>query len=329
MRIVVYGVGAIGGTVAAALALSGQDVVGIARGAQLEAIRANGLRLRTPDGDRVARFDCIADPKEIHHRGDDMIVLAVKTQDTPAALERLRETGHLDTPLFCAQNGVENERLALRLTPSVHGVTVMMPAAFLTPGEVAAFSTPRHGIFVLGRWPSGSDEDDARMAAALEAANIAAFVDDAVSESKYGKLLLNLRNALEAMLGPGADTDRFYRPLVAEAQAVYAAAGIRWRDIGPADTRRAALMRQGEVAGLDRTGGSSTQSLARGTGTIETDWLNGEIVLLGRLHGVPTPANAFLTALSTILARRGARPGAVTPEEMVKGYAAAGVATST
>ena len=74
------------------------------------------------------------------------------------------------------QNGVANERLALRRFPNVHGVTVMMPASFLDPGEVAAFSTPRHGIFDIGRYPAGSDADDERLAAALEAANIAAFV---------------------------------------------------------------------------------------------------------------------------------------------------------
>ena len=50
MRAIVYGIGAIGGTVAAALALAGQEVVGIARGAQLEAVRAGGLLLRTPGG---------------------------------------------------------------------------------------------------------------------------------------------------------------------------------------------------------------------------------------------------------------------------------------
>jgi 2-dehydropantoate 2-reductase len=62
MRIIVYGVGAIGGTVAAALALSGQEVVGIARGAQLEAIRRNGLLLRTPETNARAQFPCVADP---------------------------------------------------------------------------------------------------------------------------------------------------------------------------------------------------------------------------------------------------------------------------
>ena len=48
MRTIVHGVGAIGGTVAAALALSGQEVIGIARGAQLQAIRDDGLLLPTP-----------------------------------------------------------------------------------------------------------------------------------------------------------------------------------------------------------------------------------------------------------------------------------------
>ncbi len=59
MRTVVYGVGAIGGTVAAALALSGQEVVGIARGAQLAAVRESGLLLRTPGGAARARFECV------------------------------------------------------------------------------------------------------------------------------------------------------------------------------------------------------------------------------------------------------------------------------
>ncbi len=162
MRIIVYGVGAIGGTVAAALALAGQEVVGIARGAQLDAIRADGLLLRSPGGDARARFPCVGDPAEIAFGPDDAILLAMKTQDTTAALERLRATGVDGQPIFCAQNGVANERFALRRFPNVHGVTVMMPATFVTPGEIVSQSTPRHGIFEIGRYPGGSDDDDVR-----------------------------------------------------------------------------------------------------------------------------------------------------------------------
>ena len=63
----------------------------------------------------------------------------------------------------------------------------------------------------------------------------------------------------------------------------------------------------------------STQSLARGTGSIETDYLNGEIVLLGRLHGVPVPANAYLVDLSARLVRDGLKPGAVAAAEIEAG----------
>ena len=67
-------------------------------------------------------------------------------------------------------------------------------------------------------------------------------------------------------------------------------------------------MEIGEVAGLTRGGGSSWQSLVRGTGSIEADYLNGEMCLLGRLHGVPTPVNELLQRRANAAAA--ARPGA-------------------
>jgi 2-dehydropantoate 2-reductase len=311
MRIIVYGVGAIGGTVAAALALSDQEVIGIARGPHLDAIQTDGLLLRTPEKTERVRFPCVSDPTEIDFRSDDAILLTMKTQDTLAALERLRAAGVAEQAIFCIQNGVTNERLALRLFPEVHGVTVMMPAAISGPGEIGAFSVPRHGIFDIGRYPGGSNAHDMALAQALETANIAAFVSQDVMQSKYGKLLLNLSNILQAALGLDADYKHLEALLRTEAETVYKAAGIPWLDVGAADARRAQLMQQRPIAGIDRLGSSTTQSLARGSGSIETDYLNGEIVLLGRLHGVPVPANTYFTELGARMAREGLKPGAV------------------
>jgi 2-dehydropantoate 2-reductase len=324
MRLIVYGIGAIGGSVAAALARAGHDVVGIARGAHLDAVRADGLLLRTLDRAERVRFPVVGDPAEIALGPDDLILLTMKTQDTPAALDRLRDAGVTGQPVLCVQNAVANERMALRRFPNVHGVTVMMPGSFVTPGEVVASGGPRLGIFDIGRAPSGSDADDARLAAALGSANIAGFVTPDVMAGKYGKLLLNLHNIVEAALGPEADTARIDAVLRAEGEAALAAAGIVWRDVGAGDPRRAELMRDRPVPGFARPGGSSTQSLARGAGSIETDWLNGEIVLLGRLHGVPTPANAWFQALSRRLLADDARPGALRLAEVEAGLAAAG-----
>jgi 2-dehydropantoate 2-reductase len=314
MKFVIYGVGAIGGALAAKLALSGTEVVGIARGPQLAAIREKGLLLRTPGGEERARFGAAGDPEEIQFSPDDVIVLAMKTQDTPVALQRLRAAGVTTQAIVCAQNGVTNERFALRRFPNVYAMTVMLPASYSTAGEVNAFGAPHAGILDLGRYPSGGDDKAADIAAALTKAGFVSEVDPAIMESKYGKLLQNLANIIEAALAPG-DNSRFIEAARAEAATVYAAAGITHRDIGHSDQRRQQLMQDRPIAGVDRVGSSTTQSLARHTGSIETDYLNGEIVLLGRLHDVPTPVNAYFSALAQRMIGEKLRPGAISPAE--------------
>lgn len=316
MRVIVHGVGAIGGTVAAALSLAGHEVVGIARGAQLDAIRANGLRLLTPSGARVARFDCVADPSEITLRPDDAILLCVKTQHTQAALDQLAAAGVRDQPIFCAQNGVENERLAQRIFANVHGITVILPAEYLAPGEVAAFGAPCNGIFDIGRFPSGAGDEDKALAEMLTGAGIQGFAIPDVMESKYGKLLLNLGNIVGAALGDAPRKDIVAR-LAAEGEAVLTAAGIGWADTGLDDPRRAQFMTHQPVEGAVRIGSSTAQSFARGAGSVETDYLNGEIVLLGRQFGVPTPANAWFANLARRMLRDGMPPGAVSRDEVI------------
>ena len=157
MRIIVVGIGAVGGTLAAALSLAGHEVVGVARGAQLEKVRGSGLRLRTPQQDRVARFDCVGSPSEADLQCGDIMLLCVKSHDTAAALQQLRQAGARDQAIFCTQNGIANEREAMQHFPNVHGVTVMMPAMYQRPGEVAVFGEPALGIFDVGRVPEGTD----------------------------------------------------------------------------------------------------------------------------------------------------------------------------
>ena len=71
------------------------------------------------------------------------------------------------------------------------------------------------------------------------------------------------------------------------------------------------------IDGQRRGGGSTWQSLARGLASVETDYLNGEIVLLGRLHGVPTPANELMQRLTAQAARDGIEAGSVDPDALV------------
>ena len=315
MKFVIYGVGAIGGVLAAKLALSGAEVVGIARGPQLAAIREKGLLLRTPAGEERVRFGAAGDPDEIAFGPDDVIILSMKTQDTPVALQRLRAAGVTTQPIVCAQNGVTNERFALRRFPNVYAMTVMLPSTYTTPGEVTAFGVPHAGILDLGRYPSGSDDNAMTIAAALTRAGFASEVDPAVMTSKYGKLILNLGNIIDAAVQPG-DHSPFIAAVRAEATAVYSATGIAYRNVGDTDPRRQELMQYQAIPGIDRVGSSTAQSLARHTGSIETDYLNGEIVLLGRLHDVPTPVNAYFSGLAQRMIGEKLRPGAISIAEV-------------
>ena len=113
---------------------------------------------------------------------------------------------------------------------------------------------------------------------------------------KWSKLLMNLGNALEAAVGPdrprAASSTRAAR---AEAEAVIAAAGIDCASTEEDAERRGDLIshaadRRASAAAAARRGRASPAA----PGSIEADLLNGEIVLLGRLHGVPTPVNELL-----------------------------------
>lgn len=312
MHYVVLGAGGIGGTIGGRLFEQGHDVALVARGAHLDALRDRGLELRTPDGTVVLPVPAVGDVGDLDLAPGDVVLLATKTQDSGDALDRLVAVAP-DVTVVCAQNGVENERMALRLFADVHGMSVFLPASHLEPGVVECYATPKGGILDVGRFPAGVDATDERLAADLVGAGFLSDATGDVMAHKYGKLLLNLANAMEAAVG-SRDTGDVYERARAEAEACYAAAGIR--AVTDVDPRRE-QMRMARIEGERRGGGSTWQSLARGSGSTEADFLNGEIVLLGRQHGVPTPVNAGLQRLARHLASGGAAPGSLTPDQLL------------
>jgi 2-dehydropantoate 2-reductase len=122
---------------------------------------------------------------------------------------------------------------------------------------------------------------------------------------------MNLGNALDALCGWEARSSELYRQAQAEGVACFEAAGMDVQTADEEKARRDGGVSLRPVEGQDRGGSSSWQSLARGTGSIEADFLNGEIVLLGRLHGVPTPVNEVLQRAANTAAREGRAAGSL------------------
>ena len=322
MRMIVYGAGGVGGTIGAHLHQTGQDVVLIARGRHLDELRARGLRYETPSADRTLDVPVVGHPSEIAFREGDVVLLTAKSQHTTAALEDLRAAAGDGVPVVCAQNGVANERMALRRFARVYGMVVYLYAEYTEPGRIRCYGSPQAGVLDLGAYPGGVDPLATDLADALAAVGFASRAVPDIMRFKYAKLLANLANGVDALSPRGAPAKEIRDRLRAEARACLRAAGIAWAGQDEVQERLKHRFSAAAVHGEKRSSGSTRQSILRRTGDTEVDYLNGEIVRLGRLHGVPTPANAVVQRMTNDLARRGDDAGSVPVADIAKRIAA-------
>ncbi|HTW10490.1 MAG TPA: 2-dehydropantoate 2-reductase N-terminal domain-containing protein [Acidimicrobiales bacterium] len=317
MRFVMLGAGAVGGVVGGRLFEHGHDVVLVARGDHAQVIARHGLTLASASGVRNLHVPVVERLEELDWRGDEVVLLAVKSQDTEEALRELAGAVASSVPVVCVQNGVANEAAALRRFAHVYGVCVMCPASHLEAGVVVAESSPVTALLDVGRYPEGSDATAAGIAAAFEASTIRSVVRGDIMRWKYAKLLRNLGNAVDALCGPAGRSSQVTALARAEGEACLGAAAIAYVSDEEDSARRDHLLHPTDVVGFERGGSSTWQSLARNQGSAEVDYLNGEIVLLGRLYGVPTPVNELLQRLVNQNALAHAAPGRMTPEEVL------------
>jgi 2-dehydropantoate 2-reductase len=315
MRFVVYGAGAVGGVIAARLHLGGVDVRVVARGSHLDTIRTKGLRLLTPSEETVVKIPAAGGLADLDVGRDTAVLVAVKSHHTAAVMSDVSASTRPDVTLVSAQNGVANEATMLRSRNHVIATCVMLPSSHLEPGVVVQASSKLPGLLDVGRYPDGTDERCEQVAAELRAGGFDAAVRPDIMAWKYRKLIMNLGNAAQAACPQDADRDRLTELARVEGERVLAAAGIRTITEEEDAARRGDLLDTSSMAA--RGGGSTWQSLKRGAGEVETDYLNGEICLLGRLHGVSTPANDLLRRVTWRMAADGTEPGSLAAADLL------------
>lgn len=316
MQYVVYGAGAVGGVIGASLHRAGLPVTLVARGAHLTAIRAaGGLVLDAGDGRHLVDAPATDSAAEVAWTDDTVVVLAVKSHQAAAALADLRAHAPADVAVACATNGIATELATLRLFARTYAVCVMLPASHLEPGVVVAACHPTPAILDIGRIPSGTDATTAAVSADLRTAGIVSEERPDILAWKRRKLLLNLGNGVDASFARGAAADELAERALAEGERVLAAAGVSVVSAEEDAARRDAILQR--RPGLERRGGSTWQSLSRGTGDSEIDYLSGEIVLQGRLHGVPTPVNEAIVDATRRLAYAGRAPRSLDAAEVL------------
>ncbi|MFC1965616.1 ketopantoate reductase family protein [Chloroflexota bacterium] len=326
MRAVIYGAGAIGGAVGGYLALAGNDVILIGRPGHVDTINKHGLKFVTPAGTHTLHLPAVADPDQINFGADDVVLLCVKSQDTDETIHALRAVTE-DIPVFCLQNGVRNEEIAFRYFPRTYGARVSVGGIFLTNGEVVSDSSPP-GFLIIGRYPTGVDSLVEAVATSLRAAGFSVMVTPDVMPYKWGKLMRNLGNAVGAITdATGDDNNRIAEAARQEAREVLAQAGINWtwvvaEEAVPKQPERPAQQRNNKDVEAKmrprRAQNSTWQSLARQQGTVETEFLNGEIVRLAKKLGLQAPINEALVHITQQMATKRELPGKYTPSELLK-----------
>ena len=295
----------------------------IARGAHYDAIERDGLTMMSPVERETCRIPVARDAGSAGLQADDVILLCVKAQDSWGALLDIRDAApRLELPIVCMQNGVASEEMALRLFPEVHGAVVLVPAEHLEPGIVAGYGSRFSGRIDLGRYPDGMDSRSQQISEALAGSRFESEARADIMVHKYAKLIQNLANGVEAICGPGqrnGPNGELIERLRAEGRTVLRTAQIEFEVEDVADVvRRWAQIGFAPIEGRMHQGGSGWQSVVRGAGSIETDYLNGEIVLLGRRLGVPTPLNQVVQGLARETVNAGREPGWLTAGQVLE-----------
>jgi 2-dehydropantoate 2-reductase len=291
MRIAAMAAGAVGGYFGARLAAAGHDVNFIARGAQLEAIRKNGLKIESALGDLHLKDAKVTDdPAKVGPV--DIVLFAVKLWDTEKAAEAARPMVGPATRVITFQNGVGNvERLAPILgQDNVLGGTAHVASVMSAPGVIR--HTSQFARLRFGRLDGRPDALVARFAQEGQAAGIDIAVSDAINVDLWKKFvflasLAGAGSATRAPLGEilaDADTRALFFNLMREVIAVARAKNV---------TLPANFLEEQEkfAENAPRTmKASMLHDLERGN-RMELDWLTGKVVALGRELGVPTPAS--------------------------------------
>ena len=304
-KIAIVGAGAVGSLAGGFMALGGEDVTLIGKGAHVRAIHEHGLHI---DGVKGEHTVPIAAAEALMFK-PDIVFLAVKTQDVAQACEAIREKAG-DAPIVLMQNGVRSAGIAAGILDSnaIVRCIVLVNAKYLVPGSVSCALV---GPFVIG---SASKDDGGLLTKVQSLLNHTARTEITpnIEGAQWTKLLVNATgNAMDAMTDMPkneyirhAGLRKICVCIIKEALAIVERAGIRLESLPGFSVSSFASMRKLPLPvvsylmkkrlGSDKNEklvSSTLQSLKRGRKT-EIEYLNGEFVALGQRIGLPAPYNA-------------------------------------
>lgn len=303
MKIAVMGTGGVGGYFGARLAHADNEVSFIARGAHLEAIGRQGLRVRSPLGDmHVHPAVCSSDPADIGPV--DIVLFATKLYDTESAGEMCTPFLGPDTAVISLLNGVDSEEQLARLLGAEHvaGGVARISAEIEAPGVIRHLSD--FASIEFGEMDGHESKRLRRFLDVARAAGIDAELRGDIEAAIWDKfILMSTISAMTALtrlpLGPIRDNPASWELMQDAAREAGAVARARGVQLSPDAVDRVMKI----LTKLpDSMKASTLMDLERGK-RLELEWLSGAVCRFGRETGVDTPVHrVVLAALSPFAA---------------------------
>jgi 2-dehydropantoate 2-reductase len=295
MRVAVIGAGGVGGYYGGMLARSGVDVTFIARGTQLEAIRSNGLTVKTTHvGEFTVPVQATSDPNAVGPV--ELVLVCVKTYDTDTAVQMLTPLIHADTIVMSLQNGAEKEERIGRVVGNEHvlGALTYVSSRVESPGVIHQSWVQKLAFGELNGQASARTQHLLRL---FERAEIAAEVAPDIHVAMWGKLLgVSAFTAVCCVTRlPGAaitsypETSALFWGAMEEGLAVARASGVAMPDNFLDQSR-------GIVAGINPMMRPSMYYDLEAGKPLELEAMVGVVVRLGEKHEVSTPLTFALYA---------------------------------
>ncbi|SDT34883.1 2-dehydropantoate 2-reductase [Bradyrhizobium canariense] len=325
--IAVAGAGSIGCFVGGMLTAAGRNVALLARPRVIGEIESHGLRLTSFGGfDQTiasSRLALSEDPSILGNAG--VVLVTVKSADTAEIADIIAEHAPADAVIVSLQNGVGNTAALRQRLPGRRVLAGMVPFNVIAPGE-GRFHRATSGDIVI-------EQDDARTAAGLAAPGLAMRATDNIAGVQWGKLLVNLNNALNALAGLPLRqqlAQRSWRRLFAD-QMTEGLAAIRADGIRPVSPTpippswTPSLLRLpdvvfetllGRTMKIDPEARSSMWEDLQRRRRTEIDYLQGVIAEIADRHGLPVPLSRRIVALIKRAEAEGKGSPGLTPDQI-------------
>lgn len=307
MQFLVYGAGAVGSVLGGMLSLHHHDVCLVGRNEHVDAISSDGLRLKSTTAEYNARPRAFTTLSSENTSGVECVVLSVKIQDIPTAMDTLSSALPADIPVVCIQNGIGAEQALGARFARVYGSVIRMTCSMVQPGHVS-FQTG--GRVIVGKYPKGSDPFARSLAGMMGASGFDAVVTKDLMADRWLKVAVNVQSVFHAIIDPrDHDTNEFHAlkaAIIDETRRVLKKAKVRARSCDGRDPSIDEMIedlkrpRARKAEHGVKLRNSVWQDLYLKRRSMEAEHVHGPVIALGEAHGVPTPYNR--AALELVLA---------------------------